>query len=256
MKSNIAVLLWCLHLTQLIVAEEQQNSGSVSPEDLKTDGNLKDEPVFSVPFGSHESPISAKAFDDSVYYRINWLSSELPDVPSIEKTLKEETKQERQSKVQEENSLWITTAHNEKYHCYLPKMVSQPQKEASGSDNIDKMSPFQLLKPLISKEVCSYRLESYWTYELCHGRYIRQFHEESTVQKASSQEYYLGRFDSSLLPLIEAEFESKINELKKEGKTRPTVQVDGVQLPYIEINMTGGTLCDLNNKPRMTRVFY
>jgi len=29
-----------------------------------------------------------------------------------------------------------------------------------------------------------------------------------------------------------------------------------MQLPYIEINMTGGTLCDLRNIPRQTKVFY
>lgn len=27
-------------------------------------------------------------------------------------------------------------------------------------------------------------------------------------------------------------------------------------MPYIEINMTGGTTCDLNEKPRFTRVLY
>ena len=25
---------------------------------------------------------------------------------------------------------------------------------------------------------CAYRLEHYWTYELCHGKHIRQYHEE------------------------------------------------------------------------------
>ena len=42
----------------------------------------------------------------------------------------------------------------------------------------------------------------------------------------------------------------------KEGRKRPTVTVDDVQLPYIEINMTDGTLCDLSNTKRFTRVLY
>jgi len=38
-------------------------------------------------------------------------------------------------------------------------------------------------------------LETFWTYELCHGRYIRQYHEERDGKKIKLQEYYLGRWD-------------------------------------------------------------
>lgn len=34
------------------------------------------------------------------------------------------------------------------------------------------------------------------------------------------------------------------------------ISVEDLQLPYIEVNMTGGTMCDLSNKKRMTRVLY
>ena len=44
--------------------------------------------------------------------------------------------------------------------------------------------------------------------------------------------------------------------MAKSGRKRPTVTVDDTPLPYIEINMTDGTLCDLSNTKRFTRVFY
>ena len=40
-----------------------------------------------------------------------------------------------------------------------------------------------------------FQLESFWTYELCHGRYIRQYHEERDGKKVKLQEYYLGKWD-------------------------------------------------------------
>ena len=33
-------------------------------------------------------------------------------------------------------------------------------------------------------------------------------------------------------------------------------KIDGLNLPYFEVEMADGTLCDLNNEPRMTRVLY
>lgn len=33
----------------------------------------------------------------------------------------------------------------------------------------------------------------------------------------------------------------------------PVKKVDGVNMPYLQINMTDGTLCDLNGQTRMTR---
>lgn len=33
-------------------------------------------------------------------------------------------------------------------------------------------------------------------------------------------------------------------------------KIDGLQLPYFEVEMVDGTLCDLNNEPRVTRVLY
>jgi len=33
-------------------------------------------------------------------------------------------------------------------------------------------------------------------------------------------------------------------------------KIDGLSLPYLQINMTDGTLCDLSGKPRSTRVQY
>lgn len=47
-----------------------------------------------------------------------------------------------------------------------------------------------------------------------------------------------------------------MDDFKSKGEKRPTVLIDGVHLPYIEINMTGGTTCDLNSKPRFTRILY
>lgn len=40
------------------------------------------------------------------------------------------------------------------------------------------------------------------------------------------------------------------------GKQLPMVNVEDVLLPYIEVNMTDGTLCDISQKKRVTRVLY
>lgn len=71
--------------------------------------------------------------------------------------------------------MFITTADKERYQCFVPK-ISTPESEK----NLPYSGPtaLELLAPLFTQTACSYRVESYWTYKLCHGRYVQQYHEE------------------------------------------------------------------------------
>lgn len=53
---------------------------------------------------------------------------------------------------------------------------------------------------------------------------------------------------------LDAELEEQAKDSNK--FTVPTKKIDGVSMPYLEINMTDGTLCDLSQKPRVTKVLY
>lgn len=66
-------------------------------------------------------------------------------------------------------------------------------------------SPNELLQSLYTEFVCSYWLDLYWTYELCHGRYILQYHNDGKeIVKSPRSEFYLGYFrrEASKLVLI------------------------------------------------------
>eukprot|EP00741_Cyanophora_paradoxa_P023508 tig00021589_g22710.t1 len=62
----------------------------------------------------------------------------------------------------------------------------------AGTASKDKAprSPQQLLEKL--RSACLYRNEGWWTYEVCHGKHVMQFHQEG--EKRIS-EYFLGRFN-------------------------------------------------------------
>ena len=68
---------------------------------------------------------------------------------------------------------WIhmLSADDEPYRCSLPKSRGSSKER---SQVYDGPSPLSLLKELFQKGSCSYRIESYWTYEVCHGKYVRQ----------------------------------------------------------------------------------
>ena len=44
---------------------------------------------------------------------------------------------------------------------------------------------------------CIYRLEAYWSYELCVGQHVRQYHEDKYTEQGKKKtkltEYFLGR---------------------------------------------------------------
>lgn len=63
-------------------------------------------------------------------------------------------------------------------------------------------SPAELIQSLYDNRVCSYWLDVYWTYELCHGRYIMQYHDNRETQRNARSEYYLGNYGREQSKLV------------------------------------------------------
>ncbi|KAI5088031.1 endoplasmic reticulum lectin 1 precursor [Silurus meridionalis] len=130
---------------------------------------------------------------------------------------------------EDDDFLIMTTADKEKYKCLLPSL--------SKGDEI----------------------ESYWSYEVCHGKHVRQYHEEKeTGQKVSLQEYFLGTMttthgDSS----AETEPNNETDERPDTNTEVPSKNIEGQLTPYFPVEMGNGTPCVLKqNKPRSTSVLY
>lgn len=112
------------------------------------------------------------------------------------------------------------------------------------------LGPLDLVATLFSSSACSYRIESYWTYEVCHGNYIKQYHEERDKKISKVQEYYLGKWNK----INTEKLREKLAEAERNDEKLKYKKIDGLRLPYLELEMTDGTQCDLiNNKPRVTR---
>lgn len=172
-------------------------------------------------------------FDDTVLFSINWPG-----------------KSEDRIEAHDAEQLIVTSSQQEKYRCILPKIQ---EKEQTSPVKYMGPTPLELLSPLFSQNSCSYRLESYWTYEVCHGRFIRQYHEDREGKKVKLQEYFLGRWDKVYLK----ELMENAKHEEAEGEHIPYKKIDGVNLPYYGVTMGNGTLCELNqNKPRETKVLY
>lgn len=143
----------------------------------------------------------------------------------------------------------FVTHDKEKYDCVIP-MVEDAKEEHN--INEQELGPYMLLQPLFNAASCSYRIEAYWSYEICHGQFVRQYHEEREGKTIKFQEYYLGQFD--------AEAHKKMidnwKENQKAGIKYKTTKIENVKYPYFEVEMTGGTMCDIINAPRTTVVRY
>lgn len=159
----------------------------------------------------------------------------------------------------------VQTADNEKYQCVIPE--SQASLD-SRKAQYNGPSPHQLMKTLFTQSSCSYRIESYWTYELCHGKHVKQYHEskELGLQKSKLQEFYLGRYEQVKdsqpdggVPVEDQIPAPNVGETLSEEESPQEIQslkIDGIDLPFFLVNMTDGTKCDLTKKPRQSHVKY
>ncbi|XP_058134546.1 endoplasmic reticulum lectin 1 isoform X2 [Dasypus novemcinctus] len=198
-------------------------------------------PVLLVLCGLLESSGGGRALpplSDDIPFRVNWPGTEfsLPTTGVLYK---------------EDNYVIMTTAHKEKYKCILPLVTSGDEEEEK---DYKGPNPRELLDPLFKQSSCSYRIESYWTYEVCHGKHIRQYHEEKeTGQKVNIHEYYLGNMLAKNL-LSEKDQEA---EEKEKSKEIPTKNIEGQMTPYYPVGMGNGTPCSLKqNRPRSSTLMY
>lgn len=177
-----------------------------------------------------------KGFNDAILYDFNWLGSEHENLQALVELIDHE-------------EMTVMSSNYEKYRCFLPDTTKKPEDHRRRYDGPNAL---ELLAPLFQQNTCSYRLDSYWTYEVCHGRFIRQYHEDREGKIVKLQEFYLGNWKKG-------QFESLLEEYKKypEDANVPVKKIDGVNLPYFEVIMGNGTMCDLKpNTPRETKVLY
>uniref|UniRef100_A0AAQ5Y2E8 Endoplasmic reticulum lectin n=1 Tax=Amphiprion ocellaris TaxID=80972 RepID=A0AAQ5Y2E8_AMPOC len=179
------------------------------------------------------------SFTDEIPFKITWPGAEftLPATGAL---------------YNEDDFVIMTTTEKEKYKCLLPSLTAgeeDDEKEYSGP------SPGELLDPLFKRSSCSYRIESYWTYEVCHGKHIRQYHEEKeTGQKISVQEYFLGNMAQKSQSTEPSEYQA---EEAENVKPVPTKNIEGQLTPYYSLEMGNGTPCVLKqDQPRSTSVLY
>ncbi|XP_026732359.1 endoplasmic reticulum lectin 1 isoform X1 [Trichoplusia ni] len=182
-----------------------------------------------------------KGFDDSILFGINW-----PGSTDIQNLVDGDV---QKVELPKKEVLKVKTGNKEEYECHIPELQA---KESKSIEDYDGPSPLSLLKPLFSQKICSYRLESYWSYEVCHGRYIRQYHEEREGKQLRTQEYYLGHWNTEK----HAKLEEQVKAAQESKDPYRTTKVDGVKLPAVEMILDEGTLCDLSGKSRLTKVLY
>ncbi|XP_055745911.1 endoplasmic reticulum lectin 1-like isoform X2 [Salvelinus fontinalis] len=188
------------------------------------------------------------SFTDEIPFKINWPGDEftLPTSGALYK---------------DDDFVIMTTTEKEKYKCLLPSLSNGDDddvKEYAGP------TPGDLLDPLFKQSSCSYRIESYWTYEVCHGKHVRQYHEEKETGQIKLQEYILGSMTkktesstTSGTETTEAEKVEETNPKSEPEKEVPTKNVEGQLAPYYPVLMGHGTACVLKqDTPRSTNVLY
>ncbi|CAF3829646.1 unnamed protein product [Rotaria sordida] len=174
-------------------------------------------------------PLTNTILEDDILYDIKW-------------------QPELTSPIELDNSYTFTSKRKENYLCSLPTLQTTI---STSTDSIPLPSIERLLENLHSKKLCVYRLDPYWTYELCHGIHIRQYHDTKVAGKKSTlQEYYLGYYHSDNQEIFtDSDGQSA---LKIHYKT-----IDNKKTPMLAVRYTDGTSCEINsNQARETIVYY
>ncbi|XP_037535511.1 protein OS-9 isoform X1 [Nematolebias whitei] len=139
-----------------------------------------------------------------------------------------------------EEVMMVSNKYKQLYECRLPaQAVRFHQDPASEPDSEDYAGPDipDLLRPMHEAQ-CLVKTKDWWTYEFCHGQYIRQYHLEESEIKGNV--LFLGYYESEFDWTNETAKASKQHKLKR----------------YHSQTYVNGSKCDLNGNPRETEVRF
>ncbi|XP_055335246.1 endoplasmic reticulum lectin 1-like isoform X2 [Paramacrobiotus metropolitanus] len=212
-------------------------------------------PLVFLKFGNFANAVQLKSFPDTNLYDFEWIEHDAQQIRviSIFFALQKRTPEEI---ARFHGPLAMRSSNNESYNCYIPNFVEAVgQTEKNDDATIPSLTPEKVLQALIDRKVCMLKIEGYWIYELCHGRHLRQFHQELIKPKilAVTKEYMLG------LAQTDASTSGGSKESGVDIATGkfPLLTWDGKDLPYFQAVYDQGTPCDLrNNEPRTSNIRF
>lgn len=132
----------------------------------------------------------------------------------------------------------MMTKFGQEYQCSLPE--SSYPTEHTESDDAEDEAPnvLRLLEPLRNAP-CLTKTRNWWTYELCYGKSIKQFHVENG--KPEGAIIFLGLFDYD----FDWNNETNLEQFNKTGQQKYHSQV-----------YSHGSKCDITGVPRRAEVRY
>ncbi|CAL8339157.1 unnamed protein product [Merluccius merluccius] len=141
---------------------------------------------------------------------------------------------------QTEEVMMVSNKYKQLYECRLPAQavrfhqdpLSEPESHSYAGPSVP-----ELLAPM-HKAACLVKTKDWWTYEFCHGQFIRQYHLEDTEMKGDV--LFLGYYESEFDWSNETAKASKQHRLKR----------------YHSQTYVNGSKCDLNGTPRETEVRF
>lgn len=88
------------------------------------------------------------------------------------------------------------------YDCRV--VSSKNQTNEGQQEDIDVTATMREARNVLDSipEWCAYRVEGWWTYEVCYGKKVRQYHLDSKNGNEVSSDFLLGRYSESLGDLI------------------------------------------------------
>lgn len=132
----------------------------------------------------------------------------------------------------------MTTKFGQEYQCSLPESSFPPEHAESAQTEEEAPNVLKLLEPLRTAP-CLTKTRNWWTYEICYGKSIKQFHVENGHPEGAI--IFLGLYESD----FDWNNETNLEQFNKTGQQK-----------YHSQFYNHGSKCDITGVPRKAEVRY